>query len=66
MMAEAAPTPDAEPRHIAVSRQSIELLEDLVVSLNRTHWSSWQATASFWKQKEAAEQWLQAIGRKTE
>lgn len=31
-----------------------ERLRDLIEGLERTHWSSWQTTAHFWKQFEAA------------
>lgn len=38
-----------------------ERLRDLIEGLERTHWSSWQTTAHFWKQFEAARTALESV-----
>ncbi len=42
-------------RRVVAERDALrERLRELVDGLERTHWSSWQTTAHFWKQFEAA------------
>lgn len=55
--------PDAVPLAIEASQQAIELLRSLVAALDGTTWSSWQTTANFASQQQAAADWLEAIGR---
>ena len=38
-----------------------QLLDDLVKALDNTNWSSWQTTANFEKQLEAAREYVEKL-----
>lgn len=49
-------------REVVAERDQLhQALSELVAALDRTHWSSWQTTAPFWKEFEAAQSAVAAL-----
>lgn len=53
------PMPEPTPEDYAL--ELFENLTDLVNALNRTNWSSWQTTATFQKELDAAQELLTSL-----
>jgi len=49
---------ERQAAHVTMAAEVFHALENLVCGLDKTNWSSWQTTASFWKQFEAAQEVL--------